>query len=80
VAAAAVGFGACNEPCADPFTDCSALCLDCACCPNGISTPLEIARAVAAHDPSAPAFQQASASHFSVPQAEILHVPKRLLA
>ena len=80
VATAAVGFGACMEPCSDLFADCSALCLDCNCCPNGVSTPFEVPQPDVTYSPSVRVSQATFASHLSVPQAEILHVPKQTLA
>jgi hypothetical protein len=76
VVSAAFGLGACTEPCADPFAACSALCLDCACCPNGVSTPFEIEPPTVANRTSVPAFEAVSPGRLSVPLAEILHVPK----
>ncbi|MET0619610.1 MAG: hypothetical protein ABW056_04990 [Thermoanaerobaculia bacterium] len=80
VVAAVGAFAVCDEPCGSSPASCTALCTDCACCPNGVSTPFEIARPAAALSPSVPAFQAVVSSHLSVPQAEILHVPKSLLA
>ena len=80
VVSAAFGLAACTEPCADPFTACSALCLDCACCPNGVSTPFEIEPPTVANRNSVPAFEAASPGRLSVPPAEILHIPKILSA
>jgi hypothetical protein len=79
-AAVVGGFGSCGEPCGGPSADCSALCLDCACCPNGTSTPGEGVPQISVLSSSESAFEIGLASHPSAPPADILHVPKSLLA
>jgi hypothetical protein len=80
VGATAGAFAVCTEPCGGSFENCTALCLDCACCPSGVSTPFEVALATAGFGPGMTAFASATACHLSAPRAEILHVPKGLLA
>jgi len=80
VVAAVGAFAVCDEPCGSSPANCTALCIDCACCPSGVSTPFEIAPRMTGFDPGVTAYASDTVSRPSAPRAEILHVPKRLLA
>ncbi len=80
VVAAVGAFAVCDEPCGSSLANCTALCIDCACCPSGVSTPFEIALRLTGFGPGVTAYASDNASHPSAPRAEILHVPKSLLA
>ena len=80
VVAAVGAFAVCDEPCGSSPANCTALCIDCACCPSGVSTPFEIAPRMTGFGPGVTAYASDTVSRPSAPRAEILHVPKRLLA
>jgi len=68
--------GACSTGCDEPFSDCAGFCLDCACCPNGVSTSVESASVMQALVALSPAFPSVAGSHVDAPPGDILHVPK----
>ncbi len=80
VVSAAGAFAVCDEPCGSSLASCTALCIDCACCPSGVSTPFEVALSTTVFSPGVTAYESDNANRPSAPRAEILHVPKSLLA
>ena len=80
IAAAVVGLSAaCSTGCDEPFSDCAGLCLDCACCPNGVSTSVERASVMEALVALSPAFPSVAEGHVDAPPGDILHVPRPVL-
>ena len=81
MASALVGLSAvCSTSCDEPFGECVGLCLDCACCPNGVSTFGEKAPAIDGLVSLRPAFDSVVKSPLDAPPAEILHIPKPALS
>jgi hypothetical protein len=77
MAAAVFGISAsCSTGCDEPFSDCAGLCLDCACCPNGVSTSGETAPVIAELVAFASALPAPETSHIDAPPGDILHIPK----
>lgn len=77
MASAAFGLSAsCSTSCDVPFGDCAGLCLDCACCPNGVSTSGETVSVIAGLAAFTSALPTPAASHVDAPPGDILHVPK----
>ena len=71
---------ACSTGCDEPFTDCAGLCLDCACCPNGVSTSVESTSVMEALVALSPVFPRAAARHADAHPGDILHIPKPVLS
>jgi hypothetical protein len=81
MASAVVGLSnTCPTSGEEPFGDSAGLCLDCVCCPNGVSTFGEAGSAIGAPVSLRSHFPTATRNPLDAPPAEILHIPKPALS
>jgi hypothetical protein len=71
--------GACPVGCEDPSVECTTLCLDCVCCPNGALTFQASTSLTAQLVVLSSACRPSAATPASLPPGEILHIPKLAL-